>query len=136
QLPGEGTRGLMRLALGARGFRKLRIDQQRDHGSIGNELEQQAEALAGDQGAEPARASDVTARPVEAHEVALLDRIATGREHDRYGFVAAMAAKTAAPPPVAAITLTLRPTRSAASAGNRSCRFSAKRYSIAALRPS
>jgi hypothetical protein len=50
--------------------------------------------------------------------------------------VAATAANIEAPPPVATITLTLRLTRSAASAGNRSSRFSAKRYSIATLRPS
>jgi hypothetical protein len=50
--------------------------------------------------------------------------------------VAALAANTEAPPPVAAITATLRPTRSAASAGNLSGWPSAKRYSIATLRPS
>jgi hypothetical protein len=48
--------------------------------------------------------------------------------------VAALAAKIELPPPVAAITATLRAIRSAASAGNRSCWFSAKRYSTATLR--
>jgi hypothetical protein len=48
--------------------------------------------------------------------------------------VAAMAANTEVPPPVAAITATLRPTRSAARTGNRSCWFSPKRYSIVTLR--
>ena len=43
--------------------------------------------------------------------------------------VAALVANTEAPPPVAAITATLRPTRSAASAGNRSGCPSKKRYS-------
>src|SRR5262249_54253142 len=50
--------------------------------------------------------------------------------------VAALAANTEAPPPVAAIAATFRSTRSAASAGNRSGEPSAKRYSIATLRPS
>jgi hypothetical protein len=40
------------------------------------------------------------------------------------------------PPPVATIAATLRPTRSAASAGSRSRWFSANLYSIATSRPS
>jgi hypothetical protein len=43
---------------------------------------QQAERLAGDQGAEPAHSGDIAARPVEAGDIALTHRIAAGREHD------------------------------------------------------
>ena len=50
--------------------------------------------------------------------------------------VAALAANIELPPPVAAITATLRSASSAASAGNLACWLSAKRYSITTLRPS
>ena len=45
----------------------------------------QAERLAGNQVAEPANSGDIAARPVEAGDVALLDRVAARREHDRNG---------------------------------------------------
>src|SRR5262245_42321175 len=83
QLPAKGARGLQRVASRARGFRKFRIHQQRDHRSIGNELVQQPQRLACDLAVEPAHAGDVAARPVEARDVALLDRVACSREHDR-----------------------------------------------------
>jgi hypothetical protein len=46
---------------------------------------QQAERLAGNQVVEPAHSGDIAARPVEAGDVALLDRVAARREHDRNG---------------------------------------------------
>jgi hypothetical protein len=51
-------------------------------------------------------------------------------------FVAAWATRDGATPPTAAMTATLRPTRSAANSGSRSGSLRAKRYSIATLRPS
>ena len=50
--------------------------------------------------------------------------------------VAFFASTAASSPPLAAITSTLRATRSAAKAGNRSYRDSAQRYSIARFCPS
>src|SRR6516164_3121149 len=66
----------MRFALHARGFRKLRIQQHRNHRGIGKEFVQQAEPFASDQGMEPAHSGDIAARPVEARNIALLDRVA------------------------------------------------------------
>ena len=62
QLQAQRARGFMPLALHARGFRKFRIHQHRNHHSIRNEFPQQAEPLAGDQVAEPAHSGDIAAR--------------------------------------------------------------------------
>src|SRR5947208_1043703 len=76
QLLPEAARSLTPFAFHARGFRKFRIDQQRDYCSIGNELVQQAQSLAGDQVTEPAHPGDIAAGPVEARDIALLDGVA------------------------------------------------------------
>jgi len=61
------------------------IGEHGNHGSIGNEFVQQAKRLAGDQGGEEAHARDIATRPIEAGNVALLDRVASAREHNRNG---------------------------------------------------
>src|SRR5215471_209755 len=103
----------MPFALHARGFRKLRIQQHRNHRGIRKEFVQQAEPFASDQVTEPAYSGDIAARPVEPRNVALLDRVAAGVNTIGMVLVAAIAAAIEAPPPVAAITAALWPIRSA-----------------------
>ena len=90
---------------------------------------QQPQPLARDLAPEPVDPRDVGPWSVEAADEALLNGIAARQEYDWNLFVLdALAAKTELPPPAARITAALRSTRSAASAGNRSIWFSAKRY--------
>src|SRR5262249_52507098 len=77
----------------------------------------------------------ISTRPVEAGDQALLDRVGSTGKHDGKCAVAALAAK-ADGLSVATSIVTGRRTSSAASAGKRSSWPSAKRYSIATLRPS
>src|SRR5262249_17920796 len=85
QLLAEAARSLMRFALHARGFGKVRIKQLCDNRSVGNEFVQQPKPLAGEQVTEPAHSRDIAARPVEATDIALLDGVATSGEHNGNG---------------------------------------------------
>jgi hypothetical protein len=66
-------------------------------------------------------------RAIEADAVALLDWIASGQEHDRNRGGRCLSSQDRIAASGRSITATLRPTRSDASAGNCSYRFSAKR---------
>ena len=91
--------------------------------------------FAAERAAEKGYAGDVAARPVEAGDQALLDRIAAAGEDDRNrrGRRFGRERRGGLLP---TITATGRRTRSAASAGNRSSLASAERYSIATFWPS
>jgi len=84
-LPAEAARGLQRVGWDARAFRNFWIGEHGNQRSIGNEFVKQAEPLTGDQSGEPAHAGDITAGPIEATYVALVNRIAASREHNRNG---------------------------------------------------
>ena len=82
-MPAECARRLLRVAQHAYGFRKFWAHHQADDSGIGNEFVQQPESLGNELGTKPVNPRDVAARPVEADDVAQLDRVASGREHDR-----------------------------------------------------
>jgi len=64
-------------------FGVVRIEQQSDDGSVGNELKQELQLLRCEVAAKPADAGNVRARFVQAGDKAGLDWIAAEGEHDR-----------------------------------------------------
>jgi len=64
-------------------FGIVRIEQQSDDGSVGNELKQELQLLRCEVAAKPADAGNVRARFVQAGDKAGLDWIAAEGEHDR-----------------------------------------------------
>ena len=62
----------------------VRVHEHGDRGRLGHELAQQLQPLRPQHAAEKADARDVAARPVEAGDEAVPDRVAAGREDNRY----------------------------------------------------
>ena len=100
-------------------FRIVRVHQHADGRRLGHELAQQLQPLRPQHAGEKAHAGDVAARPVEAGDEAVPDRIAPGREDDRNrrGRGLGRERRNGCSP---TITATGRRIRSAASAGSRS----------------
>ena len=106
--------------------------------ALGTSSRSSPSALPPSTAVEKADPRDVAARPVEAGDKALLDRVATEREHDwnrRGRRLGGRNLNCASPGRGDHRHLAARPDRPPAPA-SRSCWLSAKRYSIATLRPS
>ena len=66
------------------GIGTVRVHEHGNCCRLGHELAQQLQSLRPQHGVEKDHARDVAARPVEAGDEAVLDRVAPGREDDRY----------------------------------------------------
>ena len=117
-LPDRLRRGLhvVSLRLGRRG---VRVHEHANCCRLGHELAQQLQSLRPQHAAEKAHARDVAARPVEAGDEAVPDRVAAAREDDRHRRGCGLGRQSAALLS-ATITATGRRIRSATRAGNRS----------------
>ena len=82
-LPDRLRRGLHVASL-RRGRRSVRVHERGNRRRLGHELPQQLQSLRPQHAAEKAHAGDVAARPVEAGDQALLDRVAAAPEDDRH----------------------------------------------------
>ena len=72
--------GLIQFQLG---IRIVRVHQHGDDRGVGNELVQQLQSLRREQIGEESDARDIAARPVEARDKSVLDRVAAETEDDR-----------------------------------------------------
>ena len=117
-LPDRLRRGLHVSSLRL-GSRSVRVDEHGNRCRLGHQLAQQLQPLRPQLAAEKADARDVAARPVEAGDKAVLDRVAAGREDDRDRRGCGLGCKRRSGVS-ATITATGRRTKSAARAGNRS----------------
>src|SRR6516225_9448617 len=125
---------LLRRVDDAPGLRIVRVQQQADRLRLRHQLGDQLDPLLPQLRVEVGDAGKVAARARETSPVS------TGSTPVKKTIgiidVASLATKASSAPPHAAITSTLRPTRSAANEGSRSYRNSAQRYSIATFCPS
>ena len=112
------------------------IDQHGHASGRGHQFTQQFQPFRRQLPAEKIGPGQVTVRPGEAGDQTKPDRVVSDDENDAIVVVAALAAIAEARPPGVTTTATCRRTKSAASSGSRSVRFSAQRYSIAAFCPS
>ena len=135
ELQPSAPRRHLRLVQLQLGIRIVRVHEHGDDGGIGNELVQQLQSLRREQIGEEGDARDIAARPVEAGDKSVLDRVAAETEDDRYRCGRGLG-RERRDGVLAAITATRRRTRSAANAGSRSYCPSAERNSIATFRPS
>src|SRR5262249_8183106 len=124
---------LFQLSLGGRDIG--RIGEHSDAGSPRDQLTQEFQPLCRQLGSENIDSRHVAARTREACQDAKPHRVVPDEKDNGNRVVAALAANVGGRPAVA-ITATWRLTSSAASAGNRSSWFSAKRYTIATFSPS
>src|SRR5262249_10111524 len=113
-----------------------RIDEHSNTNGPGHQLTQEFEPLCDHLDPENIDSRQVAARPGEAGDETKLDRVVAGKEDEGIVVVAALAANAGGTPPIAAITATCRRTNSVASAGSRSIRSSAQRYSMTTFSPS